>query len=316
MSNTKITKEDLEKLYVVDLKNICKHCGIECKNKKKKEIVDLMISKSKNIKFKKCLIQQYNQLKNNKNLKNKNSSNEYSDLENFYATDLKTIARNCKIKGFSKMKKDQLVGAIKLSPSTKCLSKEYNKISRRLSPKTKVNQKTLHSPKSAKNDYSLSKERMELLLNKNDLLSIAHRCKISVYSYYRSKTIINKIFEANNTDCMRMAHDLIAKKQYTPETIKVGDVGTFTYNYSGDQSPFTVIYVSKDKNFIKIQFWDVPYNKTGLDPTKIYDVTGSIFMYSWRPSVSAWMKVGEGTQEKKAGYIKIGEAKYYHNLSY
>lgn len=80
-------------------------------------------------------------------LTNNNFYNEkiskYEDLENFYAVDLKYIAKKCNIKNYNNMLKGDLIDAIRNSKNIDCIDNFYKKTNRRV--------KIVRSPKRIKN---------------------------------------------------------------------------------------------------------------------------------------------------------------------
>lgn len=128
ISKTKFSQEELENLYVRDLRQIAKDQNV----------------KNYNSMNKKLLIQSILSYKTpvNKNVK------KMEELEQFYVKDLKQIAKDCKIKNYSVMNKKRLTNVLRKSPN-KCIEKHYNKINRRIkSPKTAIKNKP--KPKNVK----------------------------------------------------------------------------------------------------------------------------------------------------------------------
>lgn len=176
-SSCLLNYDDLNNLYVSDLKNIVKGCKIKnYSTMRKNQLIKLILSLSDS-ENSKCIKANYKKI--NCRISPKYKIIKEPNYNEFYVQDLKTIAKKCEIKNYNKFKKQELVNLIESHPDKNCLIKESKLINRRIK-----------SPVSTIEKHKTSSDFIENL-DLDELKLIAKMIDINEYNKMNKTKLIN-----------------------------------------------------------------------------------------------------------------------------
>lgn len=159
------------------------------------------------------------------------------DLRNLRVVDLKNISRDCKIQGYSLLRKDKLVELIYSHRNKDCINKEYQKIiklkpktpkpiTRSKTPKPAKVTKTSKSIRRSKTPKSVTRPKKEYQnkitipdledIQFKDLKNIAKSCHIKGYSNMTQGELIRHLLSQPNQSCIETEYSNLTGESLSP----------------------------------------------------------------------------------------------------